>query len=111
MSDTRFKKGTSGNPKGRPKGSRGKLSNEALLEEFKKGDAFALKTVKEVMGNNKEKGTTRLRAATAWIGFSLELRKRIEAELLKDEEEEEEVHEFEEDEPLVSLKAIDGGKS
>lgn len=70
---TRWKKGQSGNPNGRPKGKKNKLTNEKLAEELAKGDKTALNTILALMQNDKESGSTRLRAATAWVGFSLEM--------------------------------------
>lgn len=106
---TRFKKGQSGNPNGRPKGKKNKYSNARLAEELAKGDATALNTILALMQNDEENGATRLRAATAWVGFSLEMRKRIADEVNKNKEKDKK--EKEDDTPILSFKAVDGGKS
>lgn len=114
MSTTKFKKGQSGNPNGRPKGKKGKLSNEKLAEELSKGDVTALNTVLELMQDDKQNGATRLRSATAWIGFSLEMRKRIQDEIKREQRDREEgAKDFDDEDdytPVISMRAIDGGK-
>lgn len=127
----RFKKGQSGNLNGRPKGKTGKWSNARLAEELSKGDSASLKAVQQLIQSDSETGATKLRAAIAWLDKSLEMRKRLEDEImnelkkerervaleidkeklakLKGESTEEEEDSEEDYAPLVSLRAIKGG--
>lgn len=50
QTDTRFKPGQSGNPAGRPKGARSKLTEDflkALADDFSEHGLIAIKTVRE----------------------------------------------------------------
>lgn len=109
----RFKPGHSGNKAGRPAGKRNALTDEKLAETFAKGDDYALKQIQQIMGNDKENGGTRLRAAASWVGFSLEMRKRIADEAKRAEKASEskpEQPEAQDETPIISFTAHAGGK-
>ena len=76
--DTKFQKGKSGNPAGRPPNSKNKSMSLAQIQDaLSKGDSFAMNTVLDVMASEDTTASTRLRAALEWLGFDLKVREAI----------------------------------
>ena len=66
--DTKFKRGVSGNPAGRPKGRSNKaMTDRQVAELLSKGTKHAFDAIASVIGDKDESGSMRLRAAIAWI--------------------------------------------
>jgi hypothetical protein len=80
---TQFKKGESGNPDGRPKGSKSKgMAPSEIQEKLSRGTKTALNTVLALMKDKEGPSAVRLRAALEWMGMDIKYRKAIEESLL-----------------------------
>lgn len=70
---TQFKKGQSGNPKGRPKGK--VMTDNTLRRTLARGDAQALETIMGIIDNDSVKDLNlKFRASTAWLNYSFQIR-------------------------------------
>lgn len=106
--ETQFKKGRSGNPKGRPKGK--VMTDSTLRRTLARGDAQALETIMGIIDNDSVKDLNlKFRASTAWLNYSFQIRasdlKKQLAKKSDDEYQESEVDDVTAT-PVVSLTAV-----
>ena len=73
--DGKFPKGVSGNPSGKPKGFRQKLTTTQMADEVAKGDVEALNALRRII-RDPEHGK-HLTATMKYLDVSLELRKLV----------------------------------
>lgn len=76
-----FKKGQSGNPVGRPRGARGKLTDKQLADKLACGTSEALKTVMDIMKSDKSSANEKLKAAFKWLDADVERRNAIQKQI------------------------------
>lgn len=111
---SKFKPGVSGNPAGRPKGSRNKaMSDKELKDMLGKRTQTCIETIMEMVTDDTEEAsiTLKFKAANAILGYdfqirALEYKKLLDKRKERAAKEENNVDTEDYDTPVVSLKAI-----